>query len=331
LVELLVSIAVVTILMAAMISLLNSTTFISGESSKHLDEDNEARAVFDRMAGDFGRIVNRTDVDYIFRKAPGNETCFFYSEAPALQNTSSVSYAASLQSTVALIGYKINSSYQLERLGIDMVLGASPPNGMVFLTYPQAASPPQPGTAADAPNSLSTFANPVWQPLVGTPNDTPPYSTGTDGTSSDYHILGPNVFRLEYCFLLKPYVTSTGTVLPAAYSDVPYDTRASPGPNFASQYGLGLNNVQAIVVVIAILDAKTRKIISTANLGTLAGSLSDSNFSIATPVTPSVILMAQNWESEMAVTNFSGVLKVAAQNVRIYQRTFYLSSFLNTQ
>jgi prepilin-type N-terminal cleavage/methylation domain-containing protein len=339
LVELLVSIAVVALLMTAVITILTSATALTGQSRKHIDADNEARMVFDRMAADFSRMVNRTDVDYIFAKVSGassvagaNDTFFFYSEAPALANTTTVS----LQNTVALIGYNVNSSYQLQRLGAGLALGAAPPNGMVFLTYspvmptgPVTTNPPAPpGTAAfPSPNSNSTFANAAWQPLVGTASDTPPYSSYSTGTNSDYHILGPDVFRLEFCFLLKPQMQSTGAVLPAIYSNNPYDSRVG----HTNLYGIGLQDVQAVVVAIAILDANSRKIVSAANLATLTAALTDSQQGPgpgSLQATPPV-LMNQTWDGEISPANFSGALATVAPAVRIYQRTFYLGPFLS--
>jgi len=337
LVELLVSIVIVTLLMGAVIAILTSATTLTGQSRKHVDADNEARMVFDRMAGDFSRMVSRTDVDYIFAKVSGasstagaNDTFFFYSEAPALATTTT----ASLQNTVALIGYRINTSYQLERLGKGLVWGVAPSDGMVFLTYSPVATtgpvttnpPPQPGTAAFTPLASSTLAG-TSSAYVGNSTDTPPYSTGT---SPDFHVLGADVFRLEFCFLLKPQIQSNGTVSAATYSN----TSAASYSNSSSAphtplYGIGLNDVQAIVVTIAILDANSRKIISTANLATLTAALTDSdsptsNFKASPP-----ILMAQTWDGEISPANFSGTLKAVAPAVRIYQRTFYLGPFLS--
>lgn len=329
LVEMLVSIAVVSLLMLTVVGILSSATILTGESRKQIDADNEARAVFDRMTGDFNRMVNRTDVDYIFAKVSGsgatagaNDTFFFYSEAPALASTTSTS----LQGTVALIGYNISSGYQLQRLGEGLILGSAPPYGMSFLTYPPSTSNPQPGTAGYVPSVASTFANSAWQPIVGTGTDTPPYSTGSTGSSSDFHVLGPDVFRLEFCFLLKPQFQSSGTLTPAAYTNdcaACFDSASGHAP----LYGVGLNDVQAIVVAVAILDANSRKILTTANMATLTAALTDSQSGNLGATPP--VLMSQTWKAELSPAQFSGALQTAVKNVRVYQRTFYLSPFLN--
>jgi prepilin-type N-terminal cleavage/methylation domain-containing protein len=337
LIELLVSIAVVAVLLGTVIALLNTATSVTTQSKKHLDTDDEARMVFDRMAEDFNRLVNRTDVDYLFAKNQGagptvgaNDAFFFYSEAPALATSTTLA----LQNSVALIGYRIDTSYNLDRLGKGLVLGSPPPDGMAFLTYFPVTTvpPPQPGTAAFVPpNSLSTFANPAWQPYVGTVSDTPPYS---NGSSADFHVLSADVFRLEFCFLLKPYKVTDGvTVKPSIYSNYPYDIRAGhvnlSTSGYNMSYGVGLNDVQAVVVTIALLDANSRKIISISDLGKLAAALTDSDVPSGNLAASPPILMAQTWNGEISPSTFSGTLKAVAPAVRIYQRTFYLSTFLN--
>lgn len=340
LIELLVAMAVVVLLMTGVIAILTSATALSGQSRKHIDADNEARMVFDRMGADFSRMLKRADVDYIFSKTAGgsstmgaNDTCFFFSEAPSLAGTTT----SSLQNSVALIGYNISSGYQLQRLGQGLVLGAAPAPGMIFLTYSPvtATPPPLPGTAGfAAPLASSTLGGTSagespYNVYVGNSTDVPPYSSGT---SSDYHVLGPDVFRLEFCFLLKPQTASDGTVLPAVYSNQPYDSRSSPGPAHVSTYGIGLNDVQAVVVAIAILDGNSRKILSPANLATLTAALTDSDYSSSGAAgnlaKAPPVLMAQTWDGEINPSNFSAPLKAVVPATRIYQRTFYLSPFL---
>jgi prepilin-type N-terminal cleavage/methylation domain-containing protein len=327
LIELMVSIAVVLLLMTVVIAILNSATSVTKKSRKNVDADNEARMVFDRMSADFGRMVTRPDVDYIFGKGLGgaagngsNDACFFYSEAPALATTTNVA----LQSAISLIGYRINPKYQLERLGKGLVLGAAPPDGMIFLNYSNSNSTTSTSTnTAPTPDPTTTLAV-TSSVYVGAPGDNPPYSSGT---SPDFHVIGPNVFRLEFCFLLKPYKKSDGTVAPATYSTLPYNA-TQPEPNHY-QYGTGLRDVQAIVVSNAILDPVTRKIISPDNLAALSAALADADAPAGSLTSTPPVLMAQTWDDQLNLKNFTGILKTAAANVHVYQRTFYFSPFLN--
>ncbi len=201
---------------------------------------------------------------------------FFYSEAPALADATST-YA----NTWALVGYRVNSANQLERLGKGLTWGAAPPDGALLLTYP-SLTPPL------TPDVNSTFANPNWSTLLGTAASG--YNNGASTTY--YHVIGEAVFRLEFCFLLKP---SNNPAAPSFRLSIPilpiiprqnpslktfysggssvYSTGNTSTPTIL--YGLGLADVQAVVVTLAILDVNSRKIVSTANLQTLAGDLPD--------------------------------------------------------
>ena len=68
--ELLVSIVVVVIIIFMVAQLMTSTTAITRTSHRHIDTDTEARAVFDRMALDFAKMLKRIDVDYFVKDRP---------------------------------------------------------------------------------------------------------------------------------------------------------------------------------------------------------------------------------------------------------------------
>ena len=322
LVEVLVAMLVLTIMLLAVSQIVNSANKATGNSRKQINADSEARTVFDRIADDLGHMINRSDVDFALGRNNGgpnngvNDTLFFYSEGSALADTA---YPTPAQSTAALVGYRINSSYQLERLGKDMALGASPPDGMVYLTY---STPGQPAASMPTPNALSTFSgNSAWQTLIGS---SPTYTGGTDPTY--YHVLSQSVFRFEFCYLLKPVTQAGGTVASAVYSNYPNNLSNSTS---TYTYATGLQQVQAIVVALAVLDPDSRKTISTSNLVTLTSALTDpTDPPKGTLGTSPPQLMAQVWDSEIAPGNFTGATKTAAANVRIYQRTFYLGPFL---
>jgi len=71
--ELLVSVAVLTLLVLLLTQLINSAAPIARTANKHIDTDTQARVVLDRMAVDFARMLKRTDVDY-YVKEPTNYT-----------------------------------------------------------------------------------------------------------------------------------------------------------------------------------------------------------------------------------------------------------------
>src|SRR5438105_6216013 len=64
LVELLVSVFVLTIVIFMVAQLMTSATVITRTGHKHVDTDTQARTVFDRMAVDFAQMLKRNDVDY---------------------------------------------------------------------------------------------------------------------------------------------------------------------------------------------------------------------------------------------------------------------------
>ena len=84
LVELLVAIAVLAIILVVAAKILSTAAALTTVNNKHIDANDQARVVFDRMADDFARIVRRKDVDYIFWKnppwQPANDAMYFYTE-----------------------------------------------------------------------------------------------------------------------------------------------------------------------------------------------------------------------------------------------------------
>jgi len=343
LVELMVATAVLILLVVMVTQLTNSAATVTTGSRKHMDADSQARMIFDRMANDFSRMPKRTDMDCIFSNQATNDAMFYYSEAPAYYDGSASDFTN--RNTTALIGYRINSAYQLERLGKlltwDTSATSATPGSVVFLTYPPTASSPSP-TASPTPWPASTLTG-NWGAAIGSP-------VGS-GTDADYHVIGDQVFRMAFCYLLKPYTVS-GTTYPGFYSVNPYNnlipvhaggttTGTVTGTFQGTGQGTGLQDVEAIIVAIAILDDVSRKIVPTTvsgssipNLGGLVSKFPDPTpFDLQTPVTatstpPTPILMAQNWLASMNTSGFAataGIPQSAAAQIRIYQRSFYLN------
>ena len=298
--ELLVAMAVLALLVAMVAQITNSASATVSGSRKHMDADSQARAIFDRMATDIGKMVKRRDMDCIVKGSsndapnnpptmPGNDAMFLFSEAPGYSST----LTPTQKSPVTLVGYRINESatpgapaYSLERLAsaIPWETGAAG-SGVAFLTRASPASTPAPG---------STIAT-GWSSSVGAIAN-----NFTDGTSADYQAIGEQVFRFEYCYLLKD-----GT-----FSNTPFIA-----PHTTAQ---GLQDVSAIVVAFAILDSNSRKIAT--DLKKLSEALPDAN-----PPT----LMAESWKNKIAEAGFAssvGIPQLAAGQVRIYQRFFYLNN-----
>jgi type II secretory pathway component PulJ len=267
--ELLVSIAVLVLLVLLVAQLIGSATAVITTGAKHMDADTEARTVLSRMAVDFAAIVKRGDVDYYFSKNSGNDQLAFYSETSGYYPSDATGVTP--KSSVCLAGYRILNN-QLERLNKALIWNgvsssANPPGRpMVFL-----------------PQTLTT----TWSNIAGGGND------------ADYQVIGDQVYRFEFCFLMRD-----GTL-----SDQPW---LPPQTTFS-----GLNDVNAIIVALAVLDNKSRVIAG--NLAAAIGKLDDvSGTSIeANP--------AQLWQQKIQNGDL-GLPQAAASQVRIYQRYFLINS-----
>jgi prepilin-type N-terminal cleavage/methylation domain-containing protein len=318
LVELLVSMAILVLLITVVVQIVDGAQKTTGASKSRLECDAEARTVFDRMALDFGRMVNRKDVDFVIKKDAGNDSIYFFSEAPAIWTD-----ATNPQQPVSLVGYRVNNDYQLERLGKGLTWNAAPADGPVYLTYqqPTGTPPPPPATPTPTPNPISgsTLTGSTFNGVITAASD--------PKGNSPYHVIGRNVFRMEVSFLLKPYTDpASGTLVPAAYSVSPYikDHQTGVGEPTSGQIannGVGLSDVQAITVTIALMDSKSHQMITRGDtdfspLSTLISDFPDA----AGTDTP-----AKAWEA--AIPTVSGINpKSATSQIRVYQRTFVLNS-----
>ena len=194
--ELIVAISVLTLLTTFVAQLVNNATIVTTHSRKRVDADTQARLVFDRMAGDFAKMLKRKDVDYLFCKQAGNDRMFFYSEAPAYYDGASSSIKP--RSSMALLGYRINSHYQIERLGKQLSWGGNSgtqPGSTIFLTCPA----PTVANPKPTPMPASLLEN-NWPETVGS-------APGYDGSDGDYHVLADQVCRFEFCLRRPAKVT----------------------------------------------------------------------------------------------------------------------------
>jgi len=315
--ELIVSIGAVVLLVLLVTQLLNSATAITRTGNKHIDTDTQARVVLDRMALDFAQMLKRTDVDYYIKSPSGNyhknphgnlvghlipgqqgsDQIAFFSQVPGYNSTSSNSAA---QSPISLVSYRVNdTTNQLERMGKGLLW-----NGV------------------DNPNKNSN--NPSYTcPMVFMPlliGDR--WSAATDGsaTDNDYETIGPQVFRLEYYFLLK---NGTVTDVPAYF----WDNTKTASANLNA-----FADIEAIAVAIAVLDPASFSIVSQAQLLNLVSDLPD--FATAhgngygNPA-KTVSSLESIWQSALAsdiatgqTSDGSAFPPAAASAVRIYSRFF---------
>jgi hypothetical protein len=155
-------------------------------------------------------------------------------------------------------------------------------------------------------------------------------------TDPAYEVIGPQVFRFEYYYLIKGQVVG-GTTYNPIFSDAPLDTRISGHANLS-----GMQDVSAIVVVIAVIDPKTKVLVSDCLLARLNGAPPPAGCSAAQVLidwgntacagcptqtqwqtTPG--LLAKQWRSAIDA-NTVGAPRQAVSGIRVYERFIYLSS-----
>ncbi len=225
-----------------------------------MDADSQGRQLLDRMAVDFTQMIKRSDVNYYWKggtggSQAGNDQMAFYCAVPGYYPTTT----SRTQSPLSLIAYRVNAQNKAERLGKGLLW-----NGV---------------SSAEAPLVF-------WQ-AIAAPTDTD-YSTSGE-------IIGPQVFRFEYCYLLT---NGTLSITP-------------PGD---------ISGIAAIIVDIAVIDSKSKVLLDDALVASLAGQLVDYNSSnILVPGQ----LRAQ-WQNTINA-NTLGLPRPALSGIRLYERSFYLS------
>ena len=274
-VELIVAFAVLTLVIIFVTRLFNTATAITTIGNKRMDADAQARQLLDRMAIDFWQMVKRSDIDY-YLKSPGNaqtgndQIAFFTQVTGYYPSTGS-------QSPISLVSYRVNSINtaaafnKLERMGKGLVWNGVSPSNVPIVFLPLTIN-------TNWPSATNAVAEP------------------------DYEVLGPQVFRLEYFYLLK-----NGNV-----SDTPWETSA--GHTSVS----GMQDVAAIAVSIAVIDPKSKILLSAAQISTLAGEMND----FVPSMRPGELLT--QWQSVLDGT--TGMPRSSISSIRLYERLFPLAA-----
>jgi prepilin-type N-terminal cleavage/methylation domain-containing protein len=338
--ELLVSVFVLVIIIFMAMQLMTTATAITRTGNKHIDTDTQARVVFDRMALDFAQMVGRTDVDYYVKGATGykghgnghgwgnkkvagqlgSDQLAFFSQVPGY-------YPSGARSSISLLAYRVNEStpakpaYQrLERLGKGLLWNAA-------------------NTSTNQNNALYPIVflpqtiDGMGKPWYGATNND---NKAWDELDADYETIGPGVFRFEYYYLLKD----------GRLRDVPWDTLDWPtrqklgnDPDPITNPNIGLNDVEAIGVTIAVIDPAARALINAANpnsLDDLASDLDDFRSARGRGVgnqNKYIGMMEDAWKTVVETVAQTGstssntpVPPEAAKGIRIYTRYFDLKS-----
>ena len=168
--EVLVAVAILAIVLLTFTQIFNSASAIASKDNQRFDADEHARALLDRMAVDFAKLLKRPDLDYYLKSPsapqPGNDQLAFYCALPGYYPSSGS------PSPFSVVAYRINAVRQMERMGKGLVW-----NGVSTVNAPLVFLPVK---IAD-----------IW---IAATNADP---------DLDYEVAGAQAFRFEYQYLLR--------------------------------------------------------------------------------------------------------------------------------
>src|SRR6266542_330237 len=350
-----VTVGVLVLLVFLAPQLLKRAATVTTLGHKQMDADSQTRQLLDRMAIDFAQMVKRSDVDYYLKSSatppptgvrnllqPGNDIIAFYSTVPGYYPSTGS------QSPVSLVAYRINQNsttgnaayLKLERMGKGLLWSAVTPTPapVVFMPMPLASPSPTTEMPYPAPNPIPA---PAW-----------PEVASNTSSWSDSEVIGPQVFRFEYYYLLKGQTDpiNPGTTYSPISSDVPWDTRicscptptptptptaiptatplpvATPTPPSVCCHVAprGMQDVAAVVVVIAVIDPHSKVLVTDAQLARLNGADGSPPVLVdyAAGMTPGQLLA--QWRAALDL-NTVGLVPQAISGIRVYARYLYLS------
>jgi hypothetical protein len=279
--ELLVSVGVLVLLLLLATQLLNSAATITTVGHKRMDADSSARQLLDRMAIDFAQMVKRSDVDYFAKRTAAPN-----SVGGTMAGNDQIAFYS------AVPGY-YPSGYSP---------GSQSPVSLVAYRVKSQNKFERLGKGLVWNGVSSTDTPVVFLPLLI--SNTWPYATNQSpdpSSASAYETMGPQVFRFEYYYLLKN----------GGFSDTPWDTGAG---HTAVK---GMQDVSAIVASVAVIDSKSRVLLTDSQVAALAAGLSDYVVGIAPGQ------LRANWQAYL-----DGIISLprpAISGIRLYERYFYLS------
>jgi len=286
--ELLVTMGVLVVLVLLFTQLLNSAATTMTLGHKRMDADSQARQLLDRMAIDFDQMLKRTDVSYYVKTGttqPGNQP-----------GNDQIAFFSAVPGYYSQDGYNSNASLVAYRVN----------NDSTSTSYNKLQRMGK-GLAWNGAYATST-------PLLfldGTSNTTIqgawPAATSSTTADSDYETAGPQVFRFEYYYLL-----TSGALA----------NQLSAGP-WSNVNSFVVKDVAAIVVAIAVIEPKSKVLLTTANMEKLAGTNGQTSplVDFTTGWVPGQLL--STWQT--ALDGITDMPRPAISGIRLYERYFYLS------
>jgi hypothetical protein len=159
----------------------------------------------------------------------------------------------------------------------------------------------------------------VFMPLtigvsVASPLGTWPAATSSSASDTAYEVIGPDVFRFEYYYLRTPPQTS-GFL----------STFPCSGPGCTAN---GWREVTAIVVDIALIDPRSKVLLTNPDIATLNGNSASTNRLVDFISDPLPGKLLNTWQTKLnGITTLpSGVSpRQTISGIRVYEHYFYLS------
>ena len=278
LVEILVAISVLALLILLLTQLINHAAFVTTLGNQRMDADSQARPLFERMGLDFAQIIKRSDVSYYLKTA-----------GTPMTGNDLVGFYSAIQgfypttpSPISVVAYRVNSDSSNSAYNCLERMG----KGLDW----NGASP-----VSTPVVFLPLTLHGTWPSVAS--------SSGydeTDVAKRTYEIIGPQVFRFEYYFVEK--TTGRLVVYPAAWT---------------SLSAVAIKDAAAIVVGIAVIDPKSKALLSNSQIATLVAALPD----YASGWGPGELLT--QWRS--ALDGIIDMPHPAISGIRLYERCFELS------
>jgi hypothetical protein len=277
--EMLVAVSVLALLVLLVTQLLNHAASIATLGNKRMDADSQARPLFERLTLDFAQIIKRSDVSYYVKTAA---TPMTGNDLVGFYSAVPGYYPAT-PSPISVVAYRVNSDSS---------------SSVAYHCLERM------GKGLDWNGASATSIPVVFRPLTihGTWPSVASSSAydDTDPAKRTYEIIGPQVFRFEYYYLEK--ATGTLVAYPAAWT---------------SLSEVAIKDAAAIVVAIAVIDPKSKILLSNSQVATLVENLPD----YASGSRPGELLA--QWQS--VLDNITSMPRPAISGIRLYERCFYIS------
>jgi hypothetical protein len=279
LVETLVAISVLVLLVVLVTQLVNNAASVTTLGNQRMDADSQARPLFERLALDLAHLVRRSDVSYYVKTAGTTMTGNdLLGFYAAVQG-----YHPTTASPVSVVAYRINSdpSNLVAHNRLERMGKGLDWNGTSPTSIPVVFLPLTLHGAWPSVASSSAYDDP-------------------DTTRRTYEIIGPQVFRFEYYYLEK--ATGNLVAYPMAWTSLSAVTA---------------KDAAAIVVAIAVIDPRSKVLLSNSQIATLGESLPD----YASGWGPGELLA--RWQS--ALDSITNLPRPAISGIRLYERYFPIS------